>query len=148
MPNKLKNYYFGHHDAMWVKFDRSYVSRSSRWTYYKFKCWIKPMVCQSKQRLFYVDLGDDFYITQFEMGANRNGKLENIILNRNEKHPHKHPNSSRLCLGRLKGEPIDKHLMMKLIFCLLIKYNEDDCYCVPDSYHMKKLTEDNQCQIF
>jgi hypothetical protein len=146
MPNKLNDYYFGHHDAMWVKFDKSYIDPIYKWIYYKFKCWIKPMVRQSKKRLFHVNLSDEYYITQFKITSTKSGKLQTITLNNNENHPHKHPNSNKLCLGRFKGEPINKHLMMKVIFCLLITYNEDDCYCVPDYCHMKKITEDNLCQ--
>jgi hypothetical protein len=144
MPNRMNNFYFGDPNLMWVKFDKSFVSPTQKRIYYKFKCWVKPMICQSNNRISNVILSDEYYITKFEITSSPNGSLECITLSKNEHHPHKHPKTSRLCIGRFKGEPVNKHLMLKVIFFLLIKYNEDDCYCVPD--FCKKLTEDNQCQ--
>jgi len=131
MPNKLDGIDIISEEG-WVKFDRSWVVRSTRKIKYKFKCSLKPIFLLSKGNLYPVKLNDEYLITNFQIISSIEGTLEMLYLGNDQRHPHKDPRNSCLCLGKFEGKPISKGLIALLICCIL-RYNQDDCFSVPDS---------------
>jgi hypothetical protein len=116
----------------WAKFERSTVDPNNGNVYYRFKCSLKPIFCHSRGNLFPVVLGEEYRIKYFDIISDKNGNLRALYLGKEQKHPHKDICSGYLCIGKFEGVPLDKHLI-PLLLCCILKYDMDDCYCIPDS---------------
>jgi len=150
MPNRFNNLKVGNENT-WIEFDKAVIGCSTGRIRYQFKCSIKPTHCQHKGEFYLVDLSEKYRLTRFSLMSDVQRKhIVELELGEDQHHPHKDPVSNYVCMGKLKGMPINRDLIAPLVICLGT-YNEDDCYELPDacrSVSLKEIYGGNQCQIF
>jgi hypothetical protein len=73
-----------------------------------------------------------YAISRFTIFADKSGKnLDEVRLGK-QIHPHKDPRNGCLCIGVFQGLPLNRETVKQMIFHCLLKYNETDCFHVPD----------------
>ncbi len=150
MSRKFKGFNIGRRDGIWVEFDRMYRNEAGR-RHYKFNCNIEPLFCVSDNQVYEMKFKDPSYvISTFTVIADKSGKYIHSVQLGNQNHPHRDPRNGFLCIGVYEGKPLNEEMVKQMIFQCLLKYNEIDCFHVPDirvAEKYRQLMEGNTCLI-
>ena len=132
MPRRFKNFEIGRKGSIWVSFNKSYRNYAGELEY-KFNCHIEPLICVSDQKIYFMQFKTPIYvISKFTVLADKSGKYIHAVELGRQMHPHKDPRNGFLCIGVFQGKPLNRETVKQMIFHCLLKYNETDCFHVPD----------------
>ena len=151
MSRSFKGFKIGQrNNKVWVEFDRAYKNEDGR-RYYRFNCHIEPLLCVSDNNVYQMKFKDSTYvISEFTVIADKSGKYIDSVRLGNQNHPHKDPRNGFLCIGSFEGKALKPETIKHLVFHCILKYNEMDCFCVPDIRIAEKygqIMEGNKCLI-
>ena len=134
-----------------MKYDKSIICPSGR-IKYCFRCSFKPFICKSNGKFYVTDASEKYRLTHFKLISDvQRKRITHIDLGNNQNHPHKHPRTNYVCMGKWKGILINDDTVKILAKCLII-YDENDCYEIPEACRVGSLNEiiygGNQCLTF
>ena len=132
MPNRFNGFKVGQRNGIWVEFNKTYLNEVGR-RYYKFKCNLEPIFCVSDNMVYAMQYRDQTYlISEFTVMSDKSGNYIHSVRLGDQNHPHKDPRNGFLCIGDFKGKVLHPETVKQMILCCMLKYNETDCFCVPD----------------